>query len=598
MDTNENNVMNEIKPQSENKKSNKKIILITTISIVLICIIVSILVITGIFKSNGEKFAKFLTKDQYIVQMVENRAEDFSDDGETNINIALKKKFLSTIDSTFTLLGNDLILDANVVKQEESIDTKAALKLGKFDLQTLELVKENDTVAISVPNLFSDFIVLNNENAEEIARKLGFIEDSGDYYTASKDIESILNKYGKVLVKSINNYIDIKNNIEVNINQNTYTTKEYILALTEKDINQITINILEKLKDDEKTINLFLTYANLEVETLKENINNLYNELLEDIENIQNEEIILEVKLNVLDNKTIKTTIDFNKTFQIILLANQDEKNDYALLSLRVNDTILDLEYNGAKEEENYIGELELKSEDKSLTVLELNVAEEIDSTKTVRKITELNALLLNKATDEEIENLRKEIERNLGISEDNVEITIYGEGEFKVYNEDAIVKVLKPSIEAYNKIEIGMVKDKVIEIMGEPSAAFEVDKRENMGWYFDENNSIYFISVELTDGKISKVYNDITSDMIDNVQVSVELGTTIEDITKYIDGLKLGMTKSEVGNILGDKYLEISKDEEGYKTYKWYDKRENILVIEFDNEEKVSFVNEVTIDM
>ena len=43
---------------------------------------------------------------------------------------------------------------------------------------------------------------------------------------------------------------------------------------------------------------------------------------------------------------------------------------------------------------------------------------------------------------------------------------------------------------------------------------------------------------------------------------------------------------------------LEISKDEEGYKTYKWYDKRENILVIEFDKKERVSFVNEVTIDM
>lgn len=594
MDTNENNI-NEIKPQSENKKSNKKVILITTISVIVIAIIVSILIISGVFKSKGEKFAMLLTKDQYIVQMVENRVEDFRDDGETNINIALKKKFLSTIDSTFTLLGNDLILDANVVKQEESIDTKAALKLGKFDLQTLELVKENDTVAISVPNLFENFIVLNNENPEEIARKLGFIEGSGDY-TINKDVENIVKKYSKILIKSINNYIDIKNNIEVNIKENTYTTKEYILALTEKDINQIALNILEKLKDDDKTINILTTY--IQAENLKENINNLYNDLLEDIENIQNEEIILEVKLNGLDNKTIKTTINLNDVFEIILLANQDEKNDYALLSISVNDTILDLEYNGAKEEENYVGEVELKAEDKSLTVLELNIEKIKDSVKTLRKINELNALLLNVATDEEIENLRKQIERNLGIVEENTEMTIYEEGEFKVYNEDAIIKILEPSKEVYNQIEIGMEKNKVIEIMGEPSASFEVEERENMGWYFDENNSIYFISVELTDGKISKVYNDIVSDMEDNVRISVELGTTIEDVTSYISKLEYGMTKSEVVNILGDKYLEISKDEEGYKTYKWYDKRENILVIEFDKEEKVSFVNEVTIDM
>lgn len=598
MDINENNVMNEIKTQSENKKSNKKIILITVISIVLIYIIVSILIITGVFKSKGEKFALLLTKDQYVVQMVENRAEDFLVDGETNINAALKKKFLSMIDSTFTLLGNDLILDANVIKQGENFDTKASLKLGAFELQSLELIKENNLTAISVPNLFSNFIAVNDENTEEIAKKLGFIEDSGDT-KLNKDLKNIINKYSKVLVKSINEYIEVKDNIEISIKENNFTTKEYILSLGEKELNQIAINVLEKLKDDDETINLYATYANTETVNLKENINNLYNELLEGLANIQNEETILEIKLNVLDNKTIKTTININKTSEIILLANQDEKNDYALLSVKINDTILDLEYNGAKGEENYIGEVELKAEENTLTVLELTIEKVKDSTKTIRKISELNALLLNEASDEEIEKLRKEIEKNLGIvDEEEIEATIYEEGEFKVYNEDAIVKVLEPSKEAYNKIEIGMEKSKVIEIMDEPSASFEVEERENMGWYFDENNGIYFISVELTDGKISKVYNDIVSSMEDNVQVSVELGTKIEDVTSFVSKLEYGMTKNEVVNILGDKYLEISKDEEGYKTYKWYDKRENILVIEFDKEEKVSFVNEVTIDM
>lgn len=132
---------------------------------------------------------------------------------------------------------------------------------------------------------------------------------------------------------------------------------------------------------------------------------------------------------------------------------------------------------------------------------------------------------------------------------------------------------------------------------MGEPSASFEVGERENMGWYYNENN-IYYISAELADGKVSKIYNDIVSDMEKNVQISEELGTQIEDITTYIEKINYNMTKDEIVNVLGDKYLEISKDEDGYKTYKWYDKRENILVIEFDSENNVSYVNAVTMDI
>ena len=604
MDLNENNEVIDVINENDNKEKNNKIIFITIISIFVI-LIVSFMAfaLNGIFNSKSIKFLGLLTKDQKLIEIIDNRTDYFSDDGEVSYNVALKKKFLSTIDSTFILLGNDIVLNGNVIKEEDNLDAKASLKLGTFELQSLELVKEDDVYALSVPNLFTDFVAINDENALEIAKKLGFIESSGDSKIDLEVLKSI-NKYGKILLKSIEENITLKNNIEIIIDGNILKTKEYTLALTESSLNKLVMEVLDVLKNDDETINLILKYAGEEFEfltneDLKTEIVNLYNQLLEENANLERDEIIFEVNLNVFNNKTVKTVISLNETSKIILETNVNGENDYILVSLIANDTALDFEYNGSIKEDNYKGEINLKTEETAITAVELNIEKVKDSEAKVRKINELKVLLLNEATDTEIENLRKEIEKNLGLSEDEaMEYTLYDEGEFILENPDKRISVLEDSIEAYNNLQIGMTRDDIIKIMGEPDASFEANERENMGWYFDENNSIYYISVELSENKAYKIYNDIVSDMKDNIQVSVELGTEIEDLTTIVGGLKYGMTKSEVINILGDKYLEISKDEEGYKTYKWYDKRENIIVIEFDSEEKVSYVDEVMMDI
>lgn len=592
MEENQNNEIIEINEEKNNKRENKKNILITSIAVILVLIIsVIALASTNLIKSKGVKFIELLTKDQYVVEMVENIAEDYEDERETNYNLSLKKNFLSIIDSTFTLLGNDLVLDANVIKQEDNIDTKASLKLGTFELQSLELIKEDDLIALSVPNLFENYIAINNKNANEVARKLGFI--SGDNIEkVDDDILKIVNKYGKILSKSINNYIEIQHDVEINTNENKLSTKEYVLTLGEKELNKIALDILEVLKDDDKTIEFLNNYYT------KEEIENLYNEILLAYNEIASEETLLEIRLNVLDNKTIKTTIIIAGVSEISLTSISEKNNDYAVVSLSVNETSLNLEYGGKKDEEKYIGKITIKAEEAEVEAAELTISKVLNSTKEPRKINELNVLLLNEATDKELEDLRKEIEINLGISEEeNKEAVIYEEGEFKLENPEEITYLLEVSTSQYNKINFGMTKEDLKKIMGEPAADFEVDDRQNMGWYYDKENSIYFISVELLDGKVYKVFNDIASNMYQNIQISKELGTEIKDLTSLVSKLEYGMAKSDVTKILGDKYLEISKDKDGYRAYKWYDKNENILIIEFDSEEKISYIDEVTMD-
>lgn len=596
MDLNENNIIDEQALEKSTKKINKKIILVAVIFGILI-IAGIVFLCGGLVKSNSEKLLELLVKENGVVDIVENLKENYNINGETNYNLTLKKDFLSEIDSTFKLLGNDLNLNTNAIKKENNIDIKTSLKLGTFELQKLEIVKENKNIALSVPNLFENFIVVNTENSEEIAKKLNFL-NSGETLNSNEEIEKILKEYKKFLIKSLDKYIVINNNVELTLNEETLNTKEYVLELTEKELTEIEILMLEKLKNDDKTINIIASYEDGSYDTLKENIDKIYNELLESLENIKDETKLVALKINAFNNQNVKTTLKIDENIELIIYANSKNEEDSITVNMNINGTSIDINYIGTKEEENYKGLVNIKIAGENITAIELDIEKILDTQNTPRKISELNALVLEKASDEEIKKLIREIERNLGISsEEELQDTIYEEGEFVLDNPDEKIEILNKSVQAYNSLNLGMTRDEIIKIMGEPSASFEVGERENMGWYYNENN-IYYISAELADGKVSKIYNDIVSDMEKNVQISEELGTQIEDITTYIEKINYNMTKDEVVNVLGDKYLEISKDEDGYKTYKWYDKRENILVIEFDSENNVSYVNAVTMDI
>ena len=57
-------------------------------------------------------------------------------------------------------------------------------------------------------------------------------------------------------------------------------------------------------------------------------------------------------------------------------------------------------------------------------------------------------------------------------------------------------------------------------------------------------------------------------------------------------------MKKSEIEEILGNKYLEMYKDEDKNVAMKWYDKNENSLIIEFNENGEVSYIDKVQKDI
>ena len=88
-------------------------------------------------------------------------------------------------------------------------------------------------------------------------------------------------------------------------------------------------------------------------------------------------------------------------------------------------------------------------------------------------------------------------------------------------------------------------------------------------------------------ENKVSEKTLLLFSNAEEGYQISKELGTEIQDLQTEMEKINEGMTLDEVIQILGEKYIEESRNEEDYKIYVWYDINENSVELSF-NEENV----------
>ena len=127
--------------------------------------------------------------------------------------------------------------------------------------------------------------------------------------------------------------------------------------------------------------------------------------------------------------------------------------------------------------------------------------------------------------------------------------------------------------------VKKGMTKEEVIKLRGKPDSTWLSPGWTEFCWR-DENDIEYYVLWE--DGSVNSISRDLESSSYDNIQLSTEIGTEIEDLEILKENLKDGMEFSEVIGILGDKYIELSKGIDSCHCV-WYDKKENYINIWFE---------------
>lgn len=434
----------------------KKGIIITIVIIILLIAIavggVMLYLFTDLFKSNQTLFLK------YIDQTIQGMRYETNDQTKDIIEAQKENPYQIKGTLNFDYDGSEnkqaeilkqikVELETNANGQEEKSYTKASMLYQNQNLFNLEYANSNNIYALKSDEIVTAFIGVRNENLKVLAQKLGMQDNSNipdsitpiDYEDllniSEEEKQHISDTYLPVIVNNIEkSKYSKQSNIPITKEGVKYNTTAYRLDLTSEDIANISVKLLETLKQDSITLNFIATKAkilNLPEEYTQ--VNNLTKQIDEQIKKIEDSEkspengvsiVVYEEKgQTVLTEIIIKNNVKFtlyasntNQKNSIYVMAeNLSTSNDYNTVEMQVTQT------KTAKQTNTEI--LVNKDNDKGLEIYLTN--EGLSSDEKVTTTCEIN---YNDGNDKYIANYEQEInfnEENEIISLDNTNCAI-----------------------------------------------------------------------------------------------------------------------------------------------------------------------------
>lgn len=363
----------------------KKAIIIAIVIVVLLIILtiggLFLFMATDLFKSNETLFLKYVA-DQY------NQLGLTSTNVQSQDILNVEKQVPYETNATLTLGYEDQYGEVikelektkiNIITREDKLNEKqyANLKIDydKDNLIDLHYTKSNDIYALKWEEIvLKRFVGVENKNLKEFAEKLG-IEDTEiipdeikilDYSEILKLTEQekqhIINTYSQVLLENIpsDKYTKQKD-MAITKNGVNYNATAYRLDLSQEEIKNIEIKILETLKQDSITLNLIATKTKLiglpqeytTINQITKTIDEIINELkVEPIDNLSGFSIVVyeykgqAIQTELLLKNEVKLTISSeinNNTKSInILIDNLSQEQEFNRINVNITETKTD----------------------------------------------------------------------------------------------------------------------------------------------------------------------------------------------------------------------------------------------------------------
>ena len=357
-----------VETQNENSDKNNLKFLIWIFVAFIVIVAVGVLAVT-VFKSDEQKFAELLTKDQAVVEFFEDLTENSEKlmekyeqiDSIIEIDVEkIAKELDEDIDQDFLIALNS----SDVIKGED-VYGKLKLNLNTDYLISLEYAKTGDLYGVRVKEGNEKFIAVENKNLQKLFEKFEIpdAEMMPDRFLTqqdfekvmkmdSSDIEKIFNKYMKVFAKSIEGKVKVEKGVELSFGDKKVKTTKYSIDLTEKVGADILMAIIEELKDDKKNIELVMTDVKAilklmedngysvedmygfeideipSTEKIMESIDDLYKELKEYYDEVEldDEEVVLTLSVHKYKGKNIAT--QFKDDYEVITFKFLNDKDE------------------------------------------------------------------------------------------------------------------------------------------------------------------------------------------------------------------------------------------------------------------------------
>lgn len=337
---------------------SKKVLIGLICTIVIVSIFIIIYINTDMFKTKEQLFWKYFLKEkEEIVSCISN-------DNVKNYNNSLKessyiKEGTISINSKLDIIKP---IEVSILKKGNNKEKyNNAFINFSYDNQNIgeaTIIKDDNYYLIRSNLLDDKYIGFENNNLKEVASSIGikntnFIPDSlneidySELFTLTdEEITYILRNYIPIYMKHIKNkdYIKHKN---INLDKNNKNVTAFELQLSEKQLNDFAIDVLNKMYEDEESINIIsnkVKLINNQSEYCNsEKIKDKIKELKQYLSNKDNkEEKFLSIIIYKNENNVIKTEIVLkdDRTFSI---EKDKEKNKIIIKQYDVKNSKIDL---------------------------------------------------------------------------------------------------------------------------------------------------------------------------------------------------------------------------------------------------------------
>ena len=247
--------------------------------LVIVLVIIALLVITGgafaylyfctdMFRTGQELFAKYLTQNIEEINQTTTLKKVEEIESKLKQNKYEENLTISYTEADKTEPAGQITIDTQNDPISEKYYGNIALSnpaLG--EPLKIEYMKESYMYSLLFTNSVKQFLTLQNTDLKEFATNLGVDEETIEQIPDTIDFEKYsleklnlteeeknaeIKKYSELLYNNIakEKYTKSKDTV-ITVNAKTITTNAYILKLNDQDLENLTIKLLETLKQDE-----------------------------------------------------------------------------------------------------------------------------------------------------------------------------------------------------------------------------------------------------------------------------------------------------------------------------------------------------------
>ena len=285
----------------------------------------------------------------------DNRIEEMTDD---QIIKNLEEQ-IKNAEQYKTLNAN---IQSKVDKENKNENHIVSIKKDNENVLKIDCIRSEDAYAMKPEEVLNTYVGIENKNIKELASKFGVtstgiqIPNKIDYdnskyndlfYINDNDKKHIINTYKEVLLGEISESCYIREKEQkVTIDENDYLANKNVLILNREESINLAIKLLEKLKEDNVTLNIIkekIKIINNEDEYGKtENVVGLIQSYIDELKaSPKTHAEFLRIEVYDCKGQTIKLdiSIEKKKKLEIDFVGDGDQKTLYIKQNFTQNDS-------------------------------------------------------------------------------------------------------------------------------------------------------------------------------------------------------------------------------------------------------------------